>query len=399
MKKVFNVTADCKPALHYMVDLTERLKRIREMVDRGEYFTINRARQYGKTTTLKALNRYLQNEYMVVSLDFQKFSYHNFQNEKAFVQAFSGELAKKLRDRHAVPAGLVDKLLTLADGTVTADLMHLFMCFSEWCAESEKPVVMLIDEVDSATNNQVFLDFLSQLRAGYIDRDEMPAFQSVILAGVYDVKNIKGKIRQDDDYKVNSPWNIAADFLIDMSFSAEEIAGMLFQYEADYHTGMDIREISELIYDYTSGYPFLVSKICKLMDERIYGTAGYPDKKSAWTRAGFLEAVKLLLGESNTLFDSLVNKLEDYPELDEMLRELLFDGKEIAYVIGVRSVEMALMFGFVRREKNNVVIANRIFETLLYNLFLASPAMRQNSIYDAGLIDKNQFEGLAWKQL
>ncbi|MGE9949960.1 hypothetical protein [Coprococcus catus] len=42
-----------------------------------------------------------------------------------------------------------------------------------------------------------------------------------------------------------------------MSFSADDIAGMLREYEADYHTGMDLDEMSERLYDYTSGYPFL----------------------------------------------------------------------------------------------------------------------------------------------
>lgn len=65
----------------------------------------------------------------------------------------------------------------------------------------------MIDEVDSATNNQVFLDFLVQLRAYYIDRDVQPTFQSVILTGVYDVMNLKRKIRPDEEHKVNSPWN------------------------------------------------------------------------------------------------------------------------------------------------------------------------------------------------
>ena len=36
------------------------------------------------------------------------------------------------------------------------------------------------------------------------------------------------------EHRLNSPWNIAADFNIDMSFSAEEIAGMLQEYEKDY---------------------------------------------------------------------------------------------------------------------------------------------------------------------
>ena len=106
---------------------------------------------------------------------------------------------------------------------------------------------------------------------------------------------------------------------------------------------------------------------------------------------GKTKSVRILLGESNPLFDSLVNKLEDYPELDKMLRELLFKGKEIPYVIGIRSIEMALMFGFVKVRDHLVCVANRIFETLLYNLFLASPDIQQDRIYDAAVKDKNLF--------
>lgn len=58
-----------------MVDISERLRQIKNMVDEGQYFTINRARQYGKTTTLRALEEFLQKEYTVVSLDFQRMSY------------------------------------------------------------------------------------------------------------------------------------------------------------------------------------------------------------------------------------------------------------------------------------------------------------------------------------
>lgn len=65
MGRKFNVTADCKQNLHYMVDLSSRLAQIKEYVDEGKYFTINRARQYGKTTTLRALKGYLKDEYYV----------------------------------------------------------------------------------------------------------------------------------------------------------------------------------------------------------------------------------------------------------------------------------------------------------------------------------------------
>ena len=62
------------------------------MVDAGEYFTINRARQYGKTTLLAALAEYLKSDYKVISLDFQTISYGDFENEEKFVAAFSNEV-------------------------------------------------------------------------------------------------------------------------------------------------------------------------------------------------------------------------------------------------------------------------------------------------------------------
>ena len=62
--------------------------------------------------------------------------------------------------------------------------MSLFESLSGICEAADKPIVLMIDEVDSAANNQVFLDFLAQLRAQYMERDLQGAFQSVILAGV-----------------------------------------------------------------------------------------------------------------------------------------------------------------------------------------------------------------------
>ena len=125
-------------------------------------------------------------------------------------------------------------------------------------------------------------------------------FKSVILAGVYDIKNLKLKLHLGEEIKNNSPWNIAADFLVDMSFSSKEIPSMLLKYEDDYHTGMDITMISQLLYEYTSGYPYLVSRICQLLDERIAGSCSFPDKKAAWTKEGILGAVRILLKEPNT---------------------------------------------------------------------------------------------------
>ncbi len=237
---------------------------------------------------------------------------------------------------------------------------------------------------------QVFLDFLAQLRAYYLDRDTTPTFQSVILSGLYDIRKLKRKIRPDSEHKQNSPWNIAAEFDVSMSFTKNDIAGMLIQYEADYHTGMDTEGLADLIFDYTAGYPYLVSRLCKLLDEKISGSSQFKDKTDAWTKDGLMEAVKLLLNESNALFQSLTGKVRDYPVLRTTLYELLFTGKQVQYNELNEYIEIAAMFGFVKNVNGSAVISNRIFETVLYNWFISEEFM-DSKMYDAGVQGKNKF--------
>ena len=72
---------------------------------------------------------------------------------------------------------------------------------------------------------------------------------------------------------------------------------MLAEYEKDYHTGMDIDTMAGMIYDYTSGYPYLVSWLCKCIDEEISDSTDFSDRRMAWSKSGFLEAEKLLLND------------------------------------------------------------------------------------------------------
>ena len=377
MKK-FNTTGVCIPLKHYMVDLTERAAQIKKMVDAGEYFTINRARQYGKTTTLKALQTALQGEYEVLNLSFESISGANFSTEQSFVKAFCRLFRKNPGFYKTIPQEIRLQLDDYINRmTEKAELDELFMTMGEWCQLSPRPLVMMVDEVDSAANNQVFLDFLSQLRDRYISRDtdDVPAFQSVILAGVTDIKHLKLKLRDEDQHKVNSPWNIAADFDIDMSLSEDGIKGMLDEYESDHQTGMNTSGIAHLIRAYTNGYPFLVSRLCQLMDEDISKKTGLSE---AWTKAGLNEAVKQLLSEDNTLFQSITGKLTNYPELKAAIRSILMEGTKLTYNAQQESIQQMQMYGLIRNEHNTVRIANRIFETMLYNLFLSDEELKVN---------------------
>ena len=134
----------------------------------------------------------------------------------------------------------------------------------------------------------------------------------------------------------------------------------------------------------------MVSRMCKLLDERVAGAEAFPDKKDAWTGEGFQEAIRLFLKEPNMLFDDMVKKLQDNPDLKTMLSDILFRGTRYTFEVNNRLIDIGVMFGFVAERDNAVVVANRIFEMKLYNLFL-SEELLDSKIYKAAALDKNQF--------
>ena len=310
-------------------------------------------------------------------MDFQFVSTSEFATENSFVKAFARLLWS--RYHREMPNEIEEQIkqMKLSLDYIEADL---FVTLSEWCEMSSKPIVLMIDEVDSASNNQVFLDFLAQLRGYYLERTEFPTFQSVILAGVHDIRNLRQKIRPDAEHKHNSPWNIASNFDIDMSFSVNDIAGMLTEYKQDHHTVMDIQKLSQLIYDYTSGYPVLVSSICKYMDEN----------QKNWTSENLVSAVKVIIVSRIPLFESLINKLEDDQQLCNLLYRLLFQGEKFLFSAYDSAIQSAVMYGFVKNQNGSLEIANRIFETVIYDWFISS-ASTNSPIFSEGVNDKNQF--------
>ncbi len=136
---------------------------------------------------------------------------------------------------------------------------------------------------------------------------------------------------------------------------------------------------------------FLSQESASLLDERVAGSERFPYRAEAWTKAGYIEAEKILTHEKNTLFESLTGKLEDYPELAQILKAILFNGLPMSYAAGNQAIEVASMFGFVKNVDGNLaVVANRIFETYLYNLFLSEEEV-SSAVYATAVTDKYQF--------
>lgn len=373
MERKFNIDGVCYPDEHYMVDLTERIREIKTLIDDKKYFVINRARQYGKTTTIRMLTRYLSTEYVVFSISFEGIGNVVYEDEYTFCKRVCGLLYDTMYygEVQDIPDIIKETCCKLgsADGPKT-DFRDLSNFISKMCIEIGKPIILIIDEVDQACNQEIFLGFLGMLRDKYLNRKNRPTFQSVILVGVYDIKNLKLKIRKGNEHQYNSPWNIAAKFSVDMSFSKEDIVGMLEEYEKDHKTEMNVDQMAQLIFDFTSGYPFLVSYLCKITAEMNAGSSAVL-KYNDWTRDGIINAVKILLKEPNTLFDDMIKHLAEFPELTTMLKNILFNGWTYPYNIYNQAVSVGTMFGFITERDGSVSVSNRIFETHMYNYFLS----------------------------
>lgn len=178
--KRFNTTGTCRPDEHYMVDITERVAVIREMVARGDYFCINRGRQYGKTTTLETISNRLSDEYCIFPISFEIVSDITFADEEKLYAMFVWLLVQQFK---WVPLIGLDQEVgneiksfhdTHKERCTEAELSELI---STICYRNKKPIVLLIDEVDQAGNHNAFLKFpygasgFCHYRYAYYDRN------------------------------------------------------------------------------------------------------------------------------------------------------------------------------------------------------------------------------------
>jgi hypothetical protein len=376
MQKRFNDTGLCIPSRHYMVDISIKLKQIIQLVEWGEYFTINRPRQFGKTTTLFLLAKQInqRNDYMALKISFEGIDADTHQHVDKFVQIF---LSMFIREFEFLQQSELAQFTTQSlKNTNTLPELSQFITKLKRDKLPQTSLVLLIDEVDKSSNNQLFLDFLSVLRDKYLNQHEGRdhSFQSIILAGVHDIKNLKQKIRPDEASKYNSPWNIAIDFKVDLSFAPHEIETMLHDYSLDKQISLDISAIAAQLYYYSAGYPYLVSKLCKFIDEEIV-----PNRlEKNWSIFDVETAFKMIVDEgyTTTLFDSLVKNLENNQQLYELIFHLVINGKSLKFTIANPVINLAHLYGILRpSERGHCQVHNRIFEQRIY-AYMISKAMQ-----------------------
>ena len=191
--KTFKITGICVPEENFMVDTSGKIAQIMTMIRRKDYFVINRPRQYGKTTTLALLERELlkTDDYLPIFLSFEGVDSSSYENPKVFCR----NLLKLLSNDSNVKQLGYDRLFL-----EKIDEIENFNTFSEVISDLlskiEKKIVLMIDEVDKSSDNQIFLYFLGMLRDKFLKSQAGmdTTFHSVILAGLHDIKSLKMKI-------------------------------------------------------------------------------------------------------------------------------------------------------------------------------------------------------------
>lgn len=378
MKKRFNSTGVCVHRKHYMVDIKDKLEAIKNLIDNEYYFTIHKPRQYGKTTTLSELSNYLKEDYLIISISFEGIGDSVFESEEEFCNRFIKLMARSLKFSSKNEG---ERLTNLYENAIIKNFDDISEFLTQFIEECSKEIVLFIDEVDKSSNNQLFLSFIGMLRNKYLAREVGKdfTFKSVVLVGLHDVKSLKVKIRHEEEAKYNSPWNIAVDFNVDMSFSEDEISTMLKEYCTENSVSFDVHEVSRELYFFTDGYPFLVSRLCQIIDEKIYNNNVKP-----WNKHDVQKAVKLIVEEVNTLFESIVKNLENNSSLYELVKRILIDGEQIMFNQLNPEISLGVTYGILKKGENGVEIGNKIFEEIIYNYMISKivTSTKNMSIYN-----------------
>lgn len=281
-----------------MVDPLKRLEDVEVLINEDLYFVIHAPRQTGKTTYLYALAQKLNGEgnFIALVVSFEQAGYGSITVDKAnellIARLYQGATEQ-------LPQNL------WPENPELKKYLNLKQYLNGWCEKQEKPIVLFIDEIDALLDD-VLISVLRQLRDGYQSRPKhFPS--SVVLVGLRDVRDYKGKIRSEiESYGTGSPFNIKSDSIFLANFTKEEVFQLLDQHGKE--TGQvfpdDVKhEISRL----TNGQPWLTNALARQMVAKILKY----DFSQQISGELLIKAKQQLILRRDTHLDSLVDRLKE----------------------------------------------------------------------------------------
>ena len=319
----FNTEGPVVAADHYCIPPLERvdLREVLEHVGDKRYFVLHAPRQTGKTSTLLALRDLLNGgaagDYRCV--------YVNVEAAQALredlggaMQTILGEVGDRARSQgdEFLDRRWPDILARSGPGRA------LTAALTRWCEAEPKPVVLLIDEIDSLIGDSL-ISVLRQLRAGYDRRPEgFP--QSVVLCGVRDVRDYR--IRSSSENAAisgGSAFNVRAQSLRIGDFSQAEVQALLAQHTEE--TGQAFTaEALESMWTQTCGQPWLVNALAR---RACFDVEAGRDRSRAITVSDLFDAREHLIRSRVVHLDQLADKLQE-DRVRRVIEPLLSGGDE-----------------------------------------------------------------------
>src|SRR6056297_295171 len=245
----------------------------------------------------------------------------------------------------------------------------------DWCQKSDKPLILLMDEIDSLVGDTL-ISVLRQLRSGYDKRPQ--AFpQSVILCGVRDVRDYRifsdkdqqmitgGSAVEFSSFTENSQGlfeekaiNLKAKSLTVGDFTEEEIRTLYEQHTKE--TGQTFEEaVFNLAWNYTRGQPWLVNA---LANEACFENKAGRDRTKPITAQMFEGAKQALIARRDTHIDQLADKLKE----DRVRRviEPILEGSNEIDDVSEDDIQYCEDLGLIKQE-GSLEIANEIYREVI----------------------------------
>ncbi|WML91010.1 AAA-like domain-containing protein [Thiothrix lacustris] len=317
MEKFFNTAGPIIPEDHYHIDRLHRLdwEEVQHLIASKKYFVLHAPRQTGKTSTLLAMMDALNEagEYQALYVNIEAA-----QAARQDVEAGLSIICETIASTAAI-YGIQPELEEIAARLLRERQARgaLTDLLSRWAQLSDKPIVLMLDEVDALVGDTL-ISLLRQIRAGYAQRPH--AFpHSIILCGVRDVRDYRIHTSDKEIITGGSAFNIKATSLVMGNFTPEEIRA-LYQQHTDASGQTFAESLFPLLWEDTRGQPWLVNA---LGYEMTWEDREMRDRSLPITQERYQAARERLIRSRQTHLDQLTDKLREPRVAHQCMGELV----------------------------------------------------------------------------
>jgi len=348
--RVFEKSGLVIPEMSYYVPLKNVVNAdnqdIKNMVDRGRYFSIFAPRQSGKTTFLTETCRQLQDDptYVAVLLSFQEYKKLDKQEFYSEIEKYLyAQLIERLEQVNCEKTEAVRQFFNQHHLTNNISFKSLFEGLNGILRF--KKIVVFIDEFDGIPEIELE-NFLTSLRELYQKYKgvKQKALYSVGLVGIRNMtKLVVGGV---------SPFNIADQVTLP-PFTLENVRDLFAQYTAETNQPFT-PTVVQRVHEETAGQTWLVNRLGTILTVNVKpGTVNPIDEQDVE------KAIQILLKEKNDHFDNLYEKAKLYKET---FVEIVFD--HVEYNQYDEEQSWLEQYGLLKNNSGFAVVSNNIYKAI-----------------------------------